>query len=70
MLFQATRQTAGEEDNTSATQAAHLHQDRKHTFNTEPSQNENPVDKDRLTTPKSTFHQHNINTPCHAIPSY
>ena len=67
MLFQATRQMASEEDNTSATHVAHLHQDRRHTCNAEPSQNDEPADKDRLTTPKSTFRQHNTNTPCHAI---
>ena len=70
MLFQATRQMASEEDNTSATHVAHLHHDRKHTCNAEARRNEEPVDKDHLKTPKSTFRLHNTNTPCHAISSY
>ena len=70
MLGHATRLMTGEEDNTSATHVAHLHQDRKHTCNAEPSQNEEPADKDRLTTPKITFRQHNTNTPTHARSRY
>ena len=67
MLCQATRQMAGEENNTSATHEAQLHHDKKYTCNAEARRNKDSVDKDRLTTPKSTFRLHNTNTPTHAM---
>ena len=53
MLFQAARPTVGEEESTSETYVAQLHNDKKHTCNAETQQNTESTDQDYLKTAKT-----------------
>ena len=70
MLFHAARPTVGEEESTSATYVAQLHNDKKHTCNAETQQNTESTDQDHLKTAKthvpSTQHKYKYTHPSYS----